>query len=326
MRVIPSRWLAFERPLMDLEEEFLEVQETMADHADLPARLAEIEARRRQLVTEVYADLTPHQRVQLARHPRRPYTLDFVERMFDDFVELHGDRRHGDDRAFVTGPALLDGRTVMVIGHQKGRDTRERKERNFAQGRPEGYRKALRMMEMAENMRMPVICLIDTPAADCLAEAETRGISQAIAEGQMRMSTLRVPIIIAVIGEGGSGGAIGIGVGDVVLMMENAIYSVIPPEGYASIVWRDAARVAEASEQAKITAHDALALGVIDEILPEPPGGAHADPDAAAATLKARLRHHLPVLDEHPVADLLDRRYAKYRAMGIYGEGPTVVA
>ena len=325
MRVIPSRWLAFEKPLMDLEEELLEVQATMTDQLDLPGRLAAIEARRRELTAQIYSDLTAHQRVQLARHPRRPYTLDYVARIFGDFVELHGDRRHGDDRAFVTGPALLDGRAVMVIGHQKGRDTRERKERNFAQGRPEGYRKALRMMEMAENMKMPVLCFIDTPAADCLAEAETRGISQAIAEGQMRMSTLGVPIGVAVIGEGGSGGAIGIGVGDVVLMMENAIYSVIPPEGYASIVWRDATRVAEASELAKITANDALALGVIDEIVPEPPGGAHADPDTAAAAIKARLRHHVAQLSQRPLADLLDRRYAKFRAMGVYGEGPTAI-
>jgi acetyl-CoA carboxylase carboxyl transferase subunit alpha len=211
----------------------------------------------------------------------------------------------------------------MIVGHQKGRDTQERKDRNFAQARPEGYRKTQRLMEMAERMGMPIISLVDTPAADCLTEAESRGISESIAEGQMMMSRLNVPIVIAVLGEGGSGGAIGIGVGDVVLMLEYATYSVIPPEGYASIIWRDAGRVAEASALARLTAQDSVELGVADEIIPEPLGGAHADPEAMATALKQRFLHHLAILAQVPTDELLERRYAKFRAMGMYEEAPS---
>jgi acetyl-CoA carboxylase carboxyl transferase subunit alpha len=320
MKFVASRWLAFEKPLMEVEEELYTLREEGGADEAAAVRIAELVARREALLDELYSDLTAYQKVLLARHPQRPYALDYIARCFDDFTELHGDRRFGDDRAFVCGPARLNGRGVMVIAHQKGRDVEERKLRNFAQGRPEGYRKTQRLMDMAERMRMPVICLIDTPAADCLTEAESRGISEAIAEGMMMMSTLRTPIIVAVIGEGGSGGAIGIGVGDVVLMLEYAIYSVIPPEGYASIVWRDAGRVAEASELAKITAADAQRLGVIDEIVPEPRGGAHADAEGIAATLKDRLIAHMERLCLVPTEELIAARYAKFRAMGIYGE------
>jgi len=321
MKFMPSRWLPFEKPLMEVEEELFNLRGSEpSDGVDVAARIEELEAKKQQLLQETYSDLTAHQKVQLARHPRRPYTLDYIGMIFDDFVELHGDRRFGDDKAVVAGPALLEGRAVMIVGHQKGRDTNERKERNFAQARPEGYRKTQRVMQMAERMKMPVISLVDTPAADCLDAAESRGISESIAEGQAMMSRLGTPIIIAVLGEGGSGGAIGIGVGDVVMMLEHATYSVIPPEGYASIVWRDVGRVAEASELARLTAQDAMGFGVADEIIPEPLGGAHANPEEIARRLKARLLHHLAALGSVPVAELLDARYAKFRGMGVYGE------
>lgn len=320
-KFVASRWLPFEWPLMEVEEELHALRTGGADASpDLAARVQALEARRQELLQEIYSDLTAYQKVQLARHPRRPYALDYARLMFDDFVELHGDRRFGDDKAMIAGLATLAGRAVAVVGHQKGRDVSERKERNFAQGRPEGYRKAQRVMQTAERLRMPVISLVDTPAADCLTEAESRGISEAIAEGQMVMSQLRTPILVSILGEGGSGGAIGIGVGDRILMLEYAIYSVIPPEGYASIVWRDPSRVAEAAEAARITAPDALALGVVDEVVPEPPGGAHADPEGMAAALKARLCHHLAELDAVPPDELVDQRYAKFRAMGVYEE------
>jgi acetyl-CoA carboxylase carboxyl transferase subunit alpha len=259
-------------------------------------------------------------RILLTRHPQRPYTLDYLERLCTGFVELHGDRLFGDDPAIVGGLALLDGNPVVVMGHQKGRNVRERQFRNFGQARPEGYRKALRLMKLAEKFRRPVICFIDTPGAACLTEAEERGISEALARNQMEMARLAVPIVVAIIGEGVSGGAIGLGVGDHVIMQEHAIYSVILPEACASILWRDVKRAREAAEALKLSAQDARRYGLIDEIVPEPLGGAHQDYDAAASPLKAALVRALDRLQGQSTATLLQRRYEKFRQMGEVAE------
>jgi len=256
------------------------------------------------------------QRVQVARHPKRPYTLDYLRSVFSDFVELHGDRLFRDDPAIVGGWARLDGHTVMAIGHQKGRDTKENLRRNFGMAHPEGYRKALRLMKLAEKFHAPVVTLVDTPGAYPGIGAEERGQAEAIAHNLLEMAGLRTPILTAIIGEGGSGGALGVGLGDRVLMLENAVYSVISPEGCAAILWKDASQRERAAEALKITAQDLLQLGVIDEIVPEPPGGAHADPEAAAETLGAVLRRHLAQLGKLRIVKLLKRREEKYLSMG----------
>ncbi|HZU04973.1 MAG TPA: acetyl-CoA carboxylase carboxyltransferase subunit alpha [Chloroflexota bacterium] len=263
------------------------------------------------------------ERVQLARHPQRPYTLDYLRLLCSDFVELHGDRLYGDDPALIGGLASFAGHTVMVIGHQKGRDTRENLRRRFGMARPEGYRKALRLMRHAERFGLPVISFIDTPGADPTLEAEERGQAWAIAQNLLEMARLQVPLIAVILGEGGSGGALAIGMGDRVLMLENAIYSVVSPEGCAAILWRDAARAPEAAEAMQITAPALLAHGIIDAIVPEPPGGAHTDPPAAAAALRAALLAHLTDLIARygrpggwDVAALLAARFARYRSIG----------
>ncbi|PMP81256.1 MAG: acetyl-CoA carboxylase carboxyl transferase subunit alpha [Chloroflexus aggregans] len=258
--------------------------------------------------------ITPWDRVQLARHPQRPHTLDYIATLCEDFVELHGDRRFGDDPAIVGGMATFAGQTVMVIGHQKGNDTRENMRRNFGMPHPEGYRKAQRLMRHAEKFGMPVICFVDTPAA------EERGQANAIAESIMLMTTLRVPSIAVVIGEGGSGGALAISVADRILMQENSIYSVAPPEAAASILWRDAAKAPEAAKALKLTAADLYALRIIDEVIPEPPGGAHADRLTAITTVGERLRSHLTDLQQRDLDTLLRERYQKYRSMGQFQE------
>ncbi len=260
------------------------------------------------------------ERVQLARHPQRPYTLDYVPRLFADFVELRGDRLFGDDQAIVGGLAALDGQTVMLIGHQKGRDTRENVRRRFGMARPEGYRKALRLMRHAERFRLPVVTLIDIPGADPSLAAEERGQAFAIAENLLAMSRLRVPIVSVVIGEGGSGGALALGLADRVLMLENAIYSVASPEAAASILWRDGARGAEAAAAMQITAPDLLRLGVVDRVVPEPPGGAHLDYATGAQLVKAAILAELAALAHLPVEELLARRTARYRGIGAYVE------
>ena len=260
------------------------------------------------------------ERVQLARHPQRPYTLDYVQLAFNDFIELHGDRRFGDDAAIVAGPATLGSRTVMVIGHQKGRDTRENVLRRFGMARPEGYRKALRLMRQAEKFGMPVVTLIDIPGADPSLVAEERGQAFAIAENLMAMSELRTKIVSAVIGEGGSGGALALGVADRVLMLENAIYSVASPEAAASILWKDGTRGAEAARAMRLTATDLLAFGIIDGIVAEPPGGAHLDHAAAAQALRTALEAQLAELDDVPIAELVERRAERYRAIGIFSD------
>jgi acetyl-CoA carboxylase carboxyl transferase subunit alpha len=257
-------------------------------------------------------------RVQLARDPQRPYTLDYVQAIFTDFVELHGDRLFGDDAAIVGGPASLQARTVMIIGHQKGRDTRENLLRRFGMARPEGYRKALRLMRQAEKFGMPVVTLIDIPGADPSLVAEERGQAFAIAENLLAMSHLRVPIVSAIIGEGGSGGALALGVADRVLMLENAIYSVASPEAAASILWKDGGRGAEAAEAMKITAQDLLRLGMVDAIVPEPPGGAHTDHAVAAQNLGRALKAQLAALDEVPLDRLVEQRATRYRGIGVF--------
>jgi acetyl-CoA carboxylase carboxyl transferase alpha subunit len=261
---------------------------------------------------------TAWDRVQLARHPRRPYTLDYLQLAFTDFLELHGDRLFGDDAAVVGGLAALEGRTVMVVGHQKGRDTRDNLQRRFGMARPEGYRKALRLMRHAEKFGVPVVTLIDIPGADPSLVAEERGQAFAIAENLLAMSRLRVPIVSVVIGEGGSGGALALGLADRVLMLENAIYSVASPEAAASILWKDGARGAEAAEAMKITAPDLLGFGIIDGIVPEPPGGAHTDHDASARLLGESLREAIDELSEVPGDELRRRRRAKFRSLGVF--------
>ena len=285
-------------------------------HAEIVGLQRELTRRR----TRIYASLTPWQRVQAARHPDRPYALDYVRRLCTGFTELHGDRRFADDPAVIGGPAWFQGRPVMVIGQQKGRDTPERIRRNYGMPRPEGYRKALRLMRLAEKFRRPVVSLVDTPGAYPGIDAEERGQAEAIARNLRAMARLRVPVVVAVIGEGGSGGALGIAVGDRILMMENAIYSVISPEGCAAILWKDPDRASAATEEAavrmRITAPEHLRNGLIDEIVAEPAGGAHADHVEAARLLGAALSDALRALDGAPGEELRRARYRKFRGMG----------
>jgi acetyl-CoA carboxylase carboxyl transferase subunit alpha len=264
--------------------------------------------------------LTPWDKVQLARHMQRPRTLDYIRGLCDDFVELHGDRRFGDDAAIVGGVATFEGRTVVLVGHQKGRDARENIRRNFGMPHPEGYRKALRLFQHAEKFGFPVICFIDTPGANPNRESEERGQANAIAENILTLAGLKTPIIACVIGEGGSGGALAIGVADRILMLEHAIYSVASPEAAASIIWRDAAKAPDAARAMRITAQDLLELGIIDEIVPEPTGGAHTDPVTMVATLGDALHRHLNQLLAFDIETLLQQRYERYRAIGRYEE------
>jgi len=266
--------------------------------------------------------LSPWEIVQLARHPQRPKLDDYLAGLFTEVVELHGDRLFGDDPALFCGLARFRGEPVVVVGHRKGRETRENVERRWGMPNPEGYRKAVRVMRLAEKRGLPVVSLVDTPAAYPGIEAEERGQAEAIARSILVMSRLRTPIVVAVTGEGGSGGALGIAVGDRVLMMEYAIYSVIPPEGCAAILWRDAERREEAAAALKLTARDLLALGVVDEIVPEPPGGAHEDPERAVEAVAQALAHTLDTLRRVPVDELVARRYAKYRGIGQFAEVP----
>ena len=309
--------LDFERPLLEIEKQIEELKrgpgDPAADTGPLERQLAELRA-------EIYRNLTPMQRVQVARHPRRPYTLDYLRTVFSDFVELHGDRLFRDDPAMVGGWARLDGASVMVIGHQKGRDTKENLKRNFGMAHPEGYRKALRLMELAAKFHAPVITLVDTPGAYPGLEAEERGQAEAIARNLLAMASLRTPTIAAVIGEGGSGGALAVGLADRVVMLENSVYSVITPEGCAAILWRDASQRERAAEALKLTAPDLLRLKIIDEIIPEPAGGAHTDPEACAAALGEALRRHLRELRRVKIDKLLKRREEKYLSMGVLSE------
>jgi acetyl-CoA carboxylase carboxyl transferase subunit alpha len=314
-------WLDFEKPLVELENQIQELKSHVAERgSDGRAELLDLERKAEALQREIYASLTRYQRVQLARHPRRPYTLDYVERVFTDFTELHGDRHFGEDPAIVAGLARLGERPVMVIGQQKGRDTRENLMRRFGMPNPEGYRKAMRLMHLADRFRVPIVTLVDTPGAYPGLGAEERGQAEAIAVNLLEMSRLEVPIITVVIGEGGSGGALAIAVANVVLMLENSVYSVISPEGCASILWRDGKKAPQAAEALRLTAADLQQLGVIDGLLPEPLGGAHRDPDAAAATLADALGRHLDALSGVSPRELANQRLARFRGMGVFHE------
>jgi acetyl-CoA carboxylase carboxyl transferase subunit alpha len=309
--------LDFEKPVTEIEEKIAALK---ADHAQPdPAaeqQLAALQAEREALLRKIYKELTPWEMVQVARHPDRPLIRDFIKGVTSEFIELHGDRLFGDDHGMIGGFAAIEGRRVMIVGHQKGRTLEEKIKCNFGQACPEGYRKALRLMKLAEKYHLPVVTFIDTPGAFPGKDAEERGQAEAIARNLMEMAALRTPVVALVTGEGGSGGAIGIGVGDVVLMLSNAVYSVISPEGCASILWRDGAKAPEAANALKITAKSLRELGVADEIIPEPIGGAHRDYDATMAAVRKALSHHLNRLCKISHKKLLKRRFDKYAAIG----------
>ncbi len=308
-----------ERTLDLLETKIQELRDlNRTNGIDLAAEIARLEEKLDLLKTQAYANLSDWERVRVARHPKRPYALDYVGPVLTDFHELHGDRLVGDDRALLAGLARLEGRSVVLLAEQKGRTTDENKERFFGMPRPQGYRKARRAMLLAERFSFPVISLIDTPGAYPGLESETGNIGGAIAENLLAMATLRVPIVAAVIGEGGSGGALAIGVADRVVMLENAIYSVISPEGAAAVLWKEKDRVQEAAAALKLTAPRLLEFGMIDEVVPEPLGGAHKDPETTAAALKASLVRHLAELSLLPVGELVAARYRRYRSVGRY--------
>jgi acetyl-CoA carboxylase carboxyl transferase subunit alpha len=309
--------LDFERPLAEIEKRIAALHRR-GDRLkpDERAQIADLERELRHRTTEIYGSLTPWQRVQVARHKERPQTADYIKLMCREFFELRGDRRYGDDRAIMGGLASIDGKAVMIVGHQKGNDIRERQETNFGMPHAEGYRKALRLMKQAERFHMPVVTLVDTAGAALDVEAEKRGIAQSIAENLFVMSTLRTPILAIVIGEGGSGGALGISVADRILMLENSIYTVASPEAAASIMWRDSAFASSAAEAMKITAPELVRLGLVEDVIAEPIGGAHHDRQAAANAVKDAILNTLHELERLPVAELLERRYQRFRTIG----------
>jgi acetyl-CoA carboxylase carboxyl transferase subunit alpha len=310
--------LDFERPIHDLEETIASLRRLSGKGGvDVSAQIGELELKAKALRERIFADLTPYQRTQISRHPQRPYTLDYVVALFHDWQELHGDRNFMDDQAIVGGLARFRGRPVMVVGHQKGRGTKENLARNFGMPRPEGYRKALRLMSMAERFGRPILTFIDTPGAFPGIDAEERGQAEAIAKNILVMSRLRVPILSVVIGEGGSGGALAIGVANRVLMLENAIYSVISPEACASILWRDSALGPKAADALKYTAADCLRLGASDETIPEPPGGAHRDPDQCLRAVGDVIERHLGELCAMGPEEVREDRYRRFRSLGV---------
>ena len=314
-------YLEFEKPIAELEAKLAELRKLSLDaELNISEEMEQLEEKSKSLTESIFSSLSSWQVAQLARHPERPYTLDYIERIFTDFQELHGDRAYADDAAIVAGLARLNERPVMVIGHQKGRDTRERQRRNFGMPRPEGYRKALRLMQMAERFALPILTFIDTPGAYPGIGAEERGQSEAIARNLLVMSQLRVPIICTVIGEGGSGGALAIGVGDRVLMLRYSTYSVISPEGCASILWKSADKAPEAAEAMGMTSNRLLELGLIDAIVPEPLGGAHRDFRVMADSLKQALNKHLAELAEMPVDELVAERQSRLMGHGVFKE------
>ncbi len=321
-------YLDFEKPIHELEKKIVDLKELAGREGEDPSygselfrQIQSLEEKRDRLTQEIYSKLTRWQRVQLARHPRRPCALDFISLMTTDFLELHGDRNFADDKAIVAGFAKMDGRPVLVAGQQKGKDTKQKLYRNFGMPHPEGYRKALRLMQLAARFGKPIVVLVDTPGAFPGIGAEERGQAEAIARNLREMTRLTVPIIINIIGEGASGGALGIGVGDKVFMLENAWYSVISPEGCAAILWRDAAKAAEAAEALKLSAPDLMRLKVIDKIIPEPGGGAHRDPKAQAQVLKDEILSALNELETLNREELIEKRIAKFRVMGEYLQG-----
>ncbi len=314
-----TTWLDFEKPVLELEQRIQELKSSAESQGmDAASELEDLERKAEELRREIYSNLTAFQHVQLARHPRRPYALDYIARCFQDWTELHGDRHYADDPAIVAGPAYLDGHPVMVIGQQKGRDTKENLMRRFGMPNPEGYRKALRLMQTAARFRMPVVTLVDTPGAYPGLGAEERGQAEAIAVNLREMARLPVPILTVVIGEGGSGGALAIAIADRVVMFENSIYSVISPEGCASILWRDGKKAPLAAEALRLTAGDLKGLAIVDDVLPEPLGGAHRAPEEAAETLKGAMVRELAALRKTSGSDLVAGRLEKYRRMGVW--------
>jgi acetyl-CoA carboxylase carboxyl transferase subunit alpha len=321
----PVYVLEFEKPLRELAKQLDELrQQSIETNVDLAKEIHAIEAKIEATRREIYSNLTPWQKVQIARHPKRPYALDYVHVICQGFQELHGDRQFKDDQALIGGTAFFNGQAVMIIAQQKGRDPKERIIRNFGMPQPEGYRKALRLMKMAEKFNLPVFTFIDTPGAFPGIESEARHVSEAIATNLREMAMLRTPTISVVVGEGGSGGALGIGVTDRVLIFENSYYSVISPEGCAAILWKDAAAAAKAAEALKVSADHLEKLGVVDEVVAEPSGGAHNDPAQAAAALKYSLHKHLNDLRALDTDKLVDARYDRYRHLGVYEEAGVV--
>ena len=312
-------WLEFEKPVLELEQKIAELREHATEHGVGAEReIEELEKKAEGMRREIYAQLTRYQRVQIARHPKRPYSLDYIHACFSGFDELHGDRHFADDPAIVGGLAWLETRAVMVIGQQKGRDTKENLLRRFGMPNPEGYRKALRLMQLANRFAVPILTLVDTPGAYPGLGAEERGQAEAIAVNLREMATFEVPILTVVIGEGGSGGALAIAVADRVLMFEHSVYSVISPEGCASILWRDGKQGAKAAEALRLAAPDLEALDIVDGVLPEPLGGAHRDPAAAAATLKAALIENLEALSGVSGAERVRLRAERFRRLGVF--------
>jgi len=313
--------LEFEKPIIKLEEKINEMKTySNEENVELSDEIDRLEKKLKVLMEQTYSNLDRWQRVQLARHPQRPYSLDYIDKIFTDFIELHGDRYFKDDPALVAGLSKLDGKPVMVMGQQKGRTTKEKLHRNFGMMNPEGYRKAIRLMKLAAKFKRPIVVLIDTPGAYPGIGAEERGQGEAIARNLFEMSHLPVPILIIIIGEGASGGALGVGLGDKTLMMENTWYSVISPEGCAAILWRDTSKSNLAAEALKLTAEDLIELNIIDEIIKEPLGGAHRDPAAAATILKKRIKYYLNHLSQLNAEELINLRIDKYSKMGFYKE------
>lgn len=313
--------LEFEKPIVELERKIEELRKLAStEKLDLKKEVGRLETRLDVVKKEIYGNLTPWQRVQIARHPRRPYTLDYIELLMHDFIELYGDRHFGDDKAIIGGFALMGKKKVLVIGHQKGRDTKENLKRNFGSAHPEGYRKALRLMQLAEKFNLPIIVFIDTPGAYPGIGAEERGQAEAIAYNLREMSGIKVPIIVFVIGEGGSGGALGIGIGDRICVLENAYYSVISPEGCAAILWKDKSKAPDAASVLKLTAQDLYDMGIIDKIIKEPLGGAHNNFEFTAENIKEAINGYLDELGKLSVEELLKGRYEKYRKMGVFFE------
>lgn len=314
--------LEFERPLYELESKINELRSFSSNkNITLGPEIKKLAEKLEKMKREIYNNLTAWQKVQIARHAERPYTLDYIRLMTTDFVELHGDRQFADDLALVAGLVQINGTKAMILGHQKGRDTKENVMRNFGCAHPEGYRKAMRLMHLAEKFGLPIVILIDTPGAYPGVGAEERGQAQAIAENLRDMIQLKTPIVATIIGEGGSGGALGIGIADRVCILQHAYYSVISPEGCASILWRNAVKAPQAAEALKMTAEHLLEFGIVDEIVPEPLGGAHQDPQKMASTLKAIILKHIKELSALSPEDLLTQRYNKFRKIGAYAEG-----
>ncbi|MCX7821146.1 MAG: acetyl-CoA carboxylase carboxyltransferase subunit alpha [Brevinematales bacterium] len=308
-------YLDFETPIKEIEEN-INLLKKNSDKADLSGEIAELERQRKYIIETIYKNLSPFQVVKVARHPERPNFIDYVNNLFEDFLEIHGDRYFGDDKAIITGFGKIDGQKFMVIGQEKGKDTKDKIYRNFGMPQPEGYRKALRAMKLAEKFKLPILTFVDTSGAYPGIDSEERGQGEAIAKNLFEMSGLKTQIIVTVIGEGGSGGALAIGVGDRVLMLENSIYSVISPEGCASILWHDATKMDKAAKALKITSRDLLELGVIDEIIPEPYGGAHRDPETTFKNVKEYLLKHYSEIKKFSIPKLLQKRYEKFRKMG----------